>query len=41
MLILCDDDFYPCKNFLAELNTTIRLLPEKTKMLNNNDYIYM
>jgi len=31
--ILCDDDFYPCKNFLAELNTTIRLLPENWRSL--------
>ena len=31
--ILCDDDFFPIKNFMKELNETVKLLPDKWECL--------
>ena len=31
--IICDDDFFPCENFLQELNETVELLPENWRSL--------
>jgi hypothetical protein len=31
--IICEDDFFPISNFIEELNTTVRLLPENWRCL--------